>query len=225
MSAVEDAAILEAAIARRRHRDIQERRPEPESRRTGSRVRKNSREAGTTRGVWMDWASCNEANRALNRWERRQAKRPGHRNRGVGYIGLEVFGLLTREAVRRKGRLDHMSYEAIAAILGYARSAIVAAAARLKAHGWLDWVRQWEPTGEQGRRGPQVRQTYNAFWIRIPVAALAKLGIKLGTPTPDDHDHDAKAKAKARDQAELAESPLGPALDRVDRVIAQRETA
>lgn len=216
----DDRAVLEQAMERRRAR-------EPEHRRTLSPVRRYSRARGEAgRYVFLSWDQANERMRALDRWERRQTRQARHRNRGVGYIGLEVYRYLCRRAVDRRGKLDDLAYGTIAGVLGFARSAVVAAVVRLKRFGWLDWTRQYEATGEAGRRGPQVKQTTNFFWICAPVAALLKMGIRFGPPPPpDDAAHQAEAKAKATASAELAESPLGEALARAGDVLRQRETS
>lgn len=214
-----DVGPLVAAIARKKA-------AEPPHRRTLSPVRRNSRPRGETRRVMLTWKEANERILALRKWERKQVKAERTRNRAVGHIGIAAYEFLIRRAVNHKGRLDDLSYEAIAAIIGYSRSAVVAAVARLRRWGWLDWVRQYEATGEPGVRGPQVRQTYNAFWIMAPLQALLKMGIRFGgAPPPDDHDVQSKAGQATNKEAEFTESPLGEAVARLGRAIELRETS
>jgi hypothetical protein len=214
-----DTGPLVAAIARKRHM-------EPPERRTFQRVRRSSRPRGEPRPRPVTWRQANERIRALHRWERKQVRRERAKIRGVGYIGVAVFEFLARRAVNRNGRLDDLSYEAIGAILGYARSAIVAACARLKRHGWLDWQRCFVWTGQAGIRGPQVEQTYNAFWILAPIEQLLKLGIRLAPPPDPDESQVGDAEAKARYAAEdHAESPLGRAIAKLGDAMQQRETS
>jgi hypothetical protein len=197
-----------------------------DARPTGSKVRKYSHPAGEGPYVVLTWDDANQRIQAIRKWERKQARKDRCKNRAVGHIGVAVFEFLCRRAVNKKGRLDDISYEAIGKILGHARSAIVAACARLKRFGWLDWRRQYASTGQAGIRGVQVEQTYNAFWIVAPIAALIKLGIRLGkAPPPDDHDWAAKTGAAANKAAEFADSRLGSAVERLGAAFAQRETS
>jgi hypothetical protein len=193
---------------------------------TGSRVRKYSHPAGGGPFVALSWEDANQRILALRKWERKQKRQERRKNRAVGHVGISVYEFLCRWAVKHRGRLDDLSYEAIGAIIGHSRSAVVAACARLKRFGWLDWRRQYVSTGQQGVRGVQVVQTFNAFWIAAPVAALIRLGIRIGrAPIPDDHDCAAKAGAAANKAMDIADSSLGRALDRLGAAVAKRETS
>src|SRR3712207_7937706 len=69
------------------------------------------------------------------------------------------------------------------------KSAIYDALHALKTHGFLDWLRRYEPTGREGR-GPQVRQTSNAYRLSLPSRALRLLGFQgQPVPLPDDTAH------------------------------------
>jgi hypothetical protein len=65
--------------------------------------------------------------------------------------------------------------------------------ARLKEHGFLDWIRRTEPTDNVGA-GPQVRQITNAYGFDLKQlaakakasAAFVKKAIGFGIPVPDD---------------------------------------
>src|SRR5579872_7192774 len=98
---------------------------------------------------------------AAERFERSQRK-PGKRNGPLGPVGLEVLRDLLRLIDYRTGRLE----PAIATLmrrLKRSRDAICTALANLRAHGFLDWLRRWEPTDAKGEAGPQVKQTTNAY--------------------------------------------------------------
>ena len=220
MNAPVDTGAMARQIARAR-------RPEAEHRRTGSKVRKFSRPRGAGRAVLLTWAEANERMRAIERWDRRQAKRERTRNRAVGYIGIELYRYLCREAVKRRGQLGDLAYGTIAGVLGFSRSAVVAAAARLKRFGWLDWDRQFAPTGDKGQRGPQVEQAPNFFRVLAPLKALLDIGIRFGpAPPPDDHDQAAKAGQAANKAAEFADSRLGESVALLEAAIRRkRETS
>ena len=211
---------------------VKPRKIEPEHRRTHQKVRKHSRPRGAAgRYVGLQWHEANERIRALEKWERKQARGTGRRggprkNRAVGHVGVELYKFMARRAVNNRGRLDDLSYGAIGKILGFARSAIVAAMARLKAHGWMDWRRQYEETGEAGVRGPQVQQAANFFWVTAPIAALLKLGIRLGgAPAPDDFDHARAAGEAENKDHDFAESPLGGSVAALGSLVRERETS
>lgn len=202
------------------------RRMEPPERRTLSKVRRYSRPQGEGRYVMLTWREANERIRALHRWERRQQKAERHRNRAVGHIGVAVYEYLCRLAVNRRGRLDDQALGSIAGAVGYARSAVVAAIARLKRFGWLNWRRQYVETGERGARGPVVRQAPNFFWIEAPVAALLKMGIRFGGPPPPDDDAvRRRAEADIKRTANDPDSRLGAALAATAHLRQKRETS
>jgi hypothetical protein len=197
--------------------------PEPPERRTLAKVRRFSRPRGKGGYVALGRVQAEDWIWALKRWERRQKRLPKAKIRAVGHIALAVHEYLCRQAVKRKGMLDDLSYARIAAILGFSRSAVVDACRRLAAHGWLKWFRQFVPTGQQGVRGPQVEQTANFYWLELPLAALAKAGIRLGkAPAPDDDLQRRSDASNVRAVQVLAASPLGAALDELGAAIARR---
>lgn len=127
-------------------------------------------------------------------------KQPGKRNGPLGHIAVRVLRELFRIANWKTGQLE----PAIATICGNirrSRAAVVAAMARLKEHGFLDWIRRTEPTDNVGA-GPQVRQITNAYGFDLKQlaakakasAAFVKKAIGFGIPVPDDEaarqDHD-----------------------------------
>lgn len=215
-----DTSALSEAIARKR-------KLEPPERRTQCKVRRGSWLAGSNGRARLTWYDCNQRIRALHKWERKQKKRERRKNRAVGHIGVAVYEYLARRATHPRQRLDDLAYEALAAIVGYSRSAVVEAVKRLKQYGWLDWRRQYRPTGQPGvRGGVQVEQAPNAFVILAPVEQLLAIGIRLGRPPPpDDHAAAAEAGRAANAAADLAESPLGRALERLGAQVCHRETS
>lgn len=90
----------------------------------------------------------------------------------------------------KTGRLD----PAIATIQeksGFARKTVVDALARLKEHGFLNWVRRTERTGNARDEGPQVKQATNAYYFDMArmreraMAAFRRLQQLLGRPFTD----------------------------------------
>jgi hypothetical protein len=117
------------------------------------------------------------------------------------------------------------------------KSAIYDALHALKAHGFLDWLRRYEPTGREGR-GPQLRQTSNAYRLSLPARALRCLGRLLqAPPLPEDVQHaqelQASEKAAHRASLPLDELPLfevedhrlGRLLASLGRSVQERESA
>jgi hypothetical protein len=132
----------------------------------------------------------------------RRGKAAGRKNGHLGHIGLEVLRELFRFADWKTGCLE----PAIATIcerIKRSRAAVVEALARLKEHGFLDWIRRTEPTDNVGEAGPQVRQIPNAYGFdiaRLPQAARAfvKKAIGWGLPAPDCEE-----ARQQQDRAEL----------------------
>lgn len=95
----------------------------------------------------------------------RQMKKPGERH-PIGANALRVLkALLWLPGLDFKtGRLD----PAIATIqdkTGFARKTVVDALRRLKDHGFLNWIRRTERTGND--EGPQVKQATNAYFFDL----------------------------------------------------------
>src|SRR5690606_7914262 len=129
-----------------------------------------------------------------------------------GGVALEILRLFRNVVDFRTGRLDP-SIDYLMAKLRRSRAAIVAALKALRDHGFLDWLRRYVPTGEQGRRGPQVQQTSNAYRLFLPIRAAASLGrYWQAAPVPDDHRHRQQQQAAQidayRQSLSLAELPL-----------------
>jgi hypothetical protein len=107
----------------------------------------------------------------------------------------------------------------------------------LRAHGFLDWLRRYEPTGNEGR-GPQVQQASNAYRLSLPEKALRLLGrFGKAPPPPADHGQDQQAWREAIDAYRKAlplderalldagDTSLGQALARLGKSLQQRESA
>lgn len=169
--------------------EIASARPQ-EGRRTHQPIRRNSRPAGRCEGVF--WRPTNrrdveQIKLAAKRYEL-ATRQPGARNGALGFVALEVLEYLGNLVDFRTGRLDP-SLDFLMAKLRRSRDAIVRALAALRDHGFLDWLRRFEPTGNEGR-GPQVRQISNAYRLSLPRRAAAMLGRFFQIPpAPDDHAH------------------------------------
>lgn len=106
----------------------------------------------------------------------------------------------------------------------------------LRAHGFIDWLRRYEPTGNEGR-GPQVQQTSNAYRLSLPEKARQFLGRFGKTPPPPD-DYSAAQKARAAEPGayrktlpldelalfEAGDNPLGRALAALGKMVQKRES-
>lgn len=169
--------------------------PGPKVRRTFQPVRRDSRHAGEREHrMWQPQGATKAEARRIHgavmkaaEFYDRHNKPPGRWNGPLGAIGLEVLRELQRIVDFKTGRLE----PAIATIcerIRRSRAAVVRALARLKAHGFLDWVRRTEPVDNAGA-GPQVRQITNAYGLdisRLPRSAAAWVRKILGKGPPPD---------------------------------------
>jgi hypothetical protein len=204
----------------------------------GEPVRRHSRAAGRCEGVFWRPFAPKDVGRfmlAAERFERANRK-PGKRVGPLGPIGLEVLRELTRLVDFRTGRLDP-AIATLQARLKRSRDAIVRALAALRAHGFLDWLRRYEPTGRVGK-GPQVKQTSNAYRLSLPPAAARLLGhLAREAPAPEDLEHGLEVRAaqvratiaaldpEDQAQAVFGDTPLGRAFGRLGLAVQQRESA
>lgn len=201
-------------------------------------VRRHSRPAGRCEGVFWHRTNRQEVRRivlAARRYEL-AGKQPGSRNGPLGGVALEILDLFANLVNFKSGRLDP-SLDYLMRKLCRSRDAIHRALKALRDHGFLDWLRRYVPTGNEGR-GPQVQQTSNAYRLSLPAKALRLLG-RLGqsAPLPDDHSHAQELQAAEIDthQASLpldqralwiaGDDPLGQALARLGRSLMERESA
>jgi len=200
-------------------------------------VRRHSRLAGHCEGLFWRRTSKQEAGRirlAAAKYEL-ATRQPGARNGAIGFVGLEVISYLTRLVDHRSGRLEP-SIATLMQRLRRSKDAIVRALAALRRAGFIDWVRRFEPTGNEGK-GPTIRQVSNAYRLALPPVALRLLG-RLGQPAPIPSDHSVAVEARKADREGyratlplaqralfvLDDGPLAQALAHLGREI-QRESA
>ena len=159
----------------------------------------------------------------------------GERSGPLGSVALDVLRLFVNLIDFRTGRLEP-SITTIMDRLGRSRDTIVRALKNLRAHGFIDWLRRYEPTGNEGR-GPQVQQASNAYRLSLPEKARQFLGrFSKAPPPPVDHGQDQQAwseqidtyrKALPLDELALSEAgdtALGRALAALWKAIQKRES-
>lgn len=168
---------------------------------------------------------------AAKRYERIE-RRPGRRNDPLGSVAIEVLEYLVNVVDFKTGRLEP-SIDTLMRRLKRSRDAIVRALKNLRRHGFLDWIRRYEPTGNEGR-GPQVRQVSNAYRLSLPERAGRLLGcFGLSPPLPDDWEHarsvriaEMETYRKSLTLEELAfvcDTLLGRKLARLGKLMEQRK--
>lgn len=148
-----------------------------------------------------------------------RADRNGRKNGPLGHVALDVLRELLRVIDYRTGRLDP-AIKTIAQRIGRSTAAVVDALKRLRLHGFLDWLRRYEPTNSPGR-GPQVRQTSNAYRVSLPPRALALL--PDAAPVSDDLDHADQQRDQQRKEYAFDDSPLAGVFARWGAAVARRE--
>lgn len=201
-------------------------------------IRRNSRRAGSCEASFWRGTSRRDVQKVLMaaRQYDRAKKEPGKRNGPLGGIALEVLALFANLVNFKSGRLDP-SLDYITEKLCRSRDAVVRALKALRDHGFLDWLRRFEPAPNEGR-GPQVRQVSNAYRLSAPKRALALLGRWAGRPAAPDDDQAARRNRAAMeaehvetlDLAGLAafkieDSDLAKALALMGKAIDLRESA
>jgi hypothetical protein len=215
------------------------RQSEKTTRRTHQPVRRLSRARGRCEAVF--WRSTDKRKvrqivTAARRYEL-ATRQAGQRNGALGPIAIEILDLFANLVDFRTGRLDP-SIDFMRAKLRRSRDAITRALRALHDHGFLDWLRRFVPTGNEGR-GPQVQQTSNAYRMSLSARALRLMG-RLFTPAPAPDDF-SQAQAQAaetyREQVNClslpdrarhvidADNPLAEALARLGSLIQERESA
>ncbi|MBF5080018.1 helix-turn-helix domain-containing protein [Paracoccus sp. NBH48] len=201
-------------------------------------VRRNSLRAGSCEGSFWRGTSRQDVQKTLMAAQRydRANKEPGKRNGPLGGIALEVLALFANLVNFKSGRLDP-SLDYITDKLCRSRDAVVRALKALRDHGFLDWLRRYEPAPNEGR-GPQIRQVSNAYRLSAPKRALALLGRWAGKPAAPDDDQAARADRAAIEAEHIAtldlgsfaefvieDSTLGKELARLGKAIGLRESA
>lgn len=158
-------------------------RREPLHRRTNQKVRRNSH---AVRRSWWKHFSWERGRRLLLALRihaehlRKKGQRTGAAPRkgvmgdkgGISFGAIRLMEVLVAIAARYEGRLEP-SAEWLGDALNVPAKSIHAWKEQLKRHGFLTWQRRYVETGQQGQRGPQVRQTSNAYVLTIPQAAEA----------------------------------------------------
>jgi hypothetical protein len=158
------------------------------SHRTGQKVHRNSRKAGTCeRELWSSFNPKERAARmrAAELFDRKH-KQPGQRNGPLGHVALEVLREMMRIVDFKTGRLEP-SLKYLAKELNRSISTIHDALGRLRKHGWIAWERRYEPLEDPDPFGPQVRQVTNAYALTLPHDAAGKVRrLNESAPMPAD---------------------------------------
>jgi len=210
------------------------------AKRSRTPVHRHSREAGRCEtGIWKRTTrqDVRQIVLAARRYEIAM-KQPGARNGPLGTVALEILDLLANLVDYRTGRLEP-SLDTMMRKLRRSRDAIVRGLAALRSHGFVDWLRRYTEAESAGGKGPQVKQTSNAYRLVLPSRARAFLG-RYGeaSPVPDDRQPaDAERAASLEEYRaalpldqlalfEVGDNPIGRALARLGRNISfQRESA
>lgn len=152
-------------------------------RRARAPVRRHSYALGQCEGVFWKATNRQEVQCILLAAKRYELalRRKGERCGPLGSVAIEVLDLFANLVDFRTGRLE-LSIDALMRRLKRSRDAIVRALKNLRRHGFLDWLRRYTPTGNEGR-GPQVRQATNAYRLSLPERARRLLGWR-GRPFP-----------------------------------------
>lgn len=143
---------------------------------------------GKKRGAKRHIGAVMKSARALERRTRRERQKvhPGTRNGVLGQIGLDVLEALYELVEFATGRLDP-AVATISDIVGHSYAAVHAALRRLRAAGFLQWVRRSRPKENPDPFGPQVEQISNAYCLLVPEKIAHLVGWLLGkAPVPDD---------------------------------------
>ncbi|MFT3967867.1 MAG: helix-turn-helix domain-containing protein [Sphingobium sp.] len=134
-----------------------------------------------------NWQEVQRILLAAKHYERIE-RRPGRRNGPLGPVAIEVLEYLVNLVDYKTGRLEP-SIDTMMRRLKRSRDAIVRALANLRRHGFLAWIRRYEPTGNKGH-GPQVRQVSNAYRLLLPERARRHLEhFGVSSPIPEDCEH------------------------------------
>lgn len=195
------------------------------ARRTHQKVRRNSRLVGSVEAQIWKPTSPKQMKASLEAAERfeLQNKAKGRRNGPLGYVALRIYRALWRRVRFSDGTLCP-SYDWLMKACRLSRAAVAAGLRRLRAHGFLTWVRRLEYTGgPPGVRGPQVRQVTNAYALTAPATAL-QLVAKAAVVPDDEITRLAERSAFLREceRAAFDASKLGAAVAALGRAVARR---
>lgn len=199
-------------------------------------VRRHSYRRGRCESVFWKKMSRQEVRRILLAAKRYELilRRRGRRCGPLGSVAIEILEYFANLVDFRTGRLEP-SIVTLMRRLKRSRDAIVRALKNLRTHGFLDWLRRYVPTGNEGR-GPQIRQASNAYRLHLPERAKQFLGPwRLLEQLPEDCEHaqevrqaELAAHRKSTPLEELAlsthgDTPLGQSLTQLGRNI-ERES-
>lgn len=185
---------------------------EPGHRRTFSPVRRNSRPAGGEQWPHMSKRQGARLILALEihqEKQRRKGERTGCAPRdktdagGLSQGAVKLARILVNIAVKRGGKV-YPSVAYLAQCCNVPAKTIHAWKAQLKRHGFLDWCRRWVETGRQGVRGPQVEQTSNAYWLKLPKEAAEAVEKVLGPRKAEEDDASRISRMSPEMQATIA---------------------
>lgn len=186
-------------------------------------VRRRSFERGRCEGTFWKKTSRQEVRCILFAAKRYELafRRSGRRCGPLGSVAIEVLEYFANLVDFRTGRLEP-SLDTLMRRLRRSRDAIVRALRNLRTHGFLDWLRRYMPTGNEGR-GPQLRQSSNAYRLSLPERAKQILGWR-GLPEllPADCEHAGGSQSGTGElrKVDLPRGP-GPVRDRGRRVEAK----
>lgn len=107
------------------------------------------------------------------------------RNGPLGAVALNVLRYLLSKVNHATGQLDP-ALATIADAIGHSVAGVHEALKRLARAGFVEWQRRYVETRDRGVRGPQVKQTSNAYRVTMPKALAALL---KAPPIPDDDSH------------------------------------
>ena len=213
--------------------------PRPRGGKERQRVRRDSHRRGRCEANFWRRTDRREVQRVVLGAKKYDldGKQPGRRNGPLGPVGLQVVEFLANTVDYATGRLEP-SYAYMMAKLKRSKDAIADALTALQEHGFLEKLRRYESTGQEGERGPQVRQTTNAYRLTLPKRAARLLGRIMQTaPLPDDVVQAQEERAAEREaykaalpldelaRFEVEDDPLGRALAVMARNIRERESA
>ena len=210
----------------------------PPAERCPTPVRRHSHIRGRSEGrIWRPTTrrDVQAILRAAEIYNEAGLRQKGERSGPLGSVALDVLRLFVNLIDFRTGRLEP-SITTIMDRLGRSRDTIVRALKNLRAHGFIDWLRRYEPTGNEGR-GPQVQQASNAYRLSLPEKARQFLGrFGKAPPPPADHGQDQRAWSEAisaykttlpldeRTQIDAGDGPLGKALVMLAKSVMKRES-
>lgn len=160
---------------------------------------------GTVRGARKRIGAILKAAKAMERksLHDRQKVHPGARNGKLGHVGLEVLEALYLKWLDYKtSRLDP-AITTIADEIGRSYSAVHDALKKLRAAGFLHWIRRSEPTGN--KEGPQVIQITNAYALDLPSEVRKLVEYLLRKPPIPDDDLQRRNQQKCDYEAMLSQ--------------------